>query len=293
MKRFIAMAALASCVLAAQAQAPKKDSPSCTERNPVFAKFPNSFTTTCDRSRYSRLEVFEAREISRIDGDYNVVPHEGEYWYYIDQIAPDAQKRYPSRLEVFRNFETALKQAGGTPLWYDGDRAMHYRIRRASGEYFGITGCSSGSKDQCEGVMHKLVRPAPMEQVVVLNGDQIRLSLAESGKVAFYGIYFDNDKSAVKPDSQPTLAEMAKYLKANAALRVYIVGHTDGQGALDYNQRLSRDRAAAVVAVLAAAPYSIPKDRMTADGVGPLSPVAANDSEAGRAKNRRVEMVLR
>jgi outer membrane protein OmpA-like peptidoglycan-associated protein len=85
---------------------------------------------------------------------------------------------------------------------------------------------------------------------------------------------------------------MAKFLKANAGTRVFIVGHTDMQGGLERNQKLSQERAASVVAALAGS-HGIAKDRMTPDGVGPLAPVAANDAEAGRAKNRRVEMVLR
>ena len=127
---------------------------------------------------------------------------------------------------------------------------------------------------------------------MVLSADQIRKSIADTGKVVFYGIYFDTDKATLKKESDPTLAEMARFLKASAATRVFIVGHTDIQGGLEHNQKLSRDRAAAVVAALAGA-HGIARERMTADGVGPLAPVAANDAEAGRAKNRRVEMVLR
>jgi len=286
----IVAAALLAC--AAQAQMPTKDNPACKERNPIFAKFPNSFTVVCDRSRFSKLEVFQAKDAAKLAGDYAQVPKEGEYWYFIDQIVPDAQKRYPSQLEVFRNFETALKQAGGTPLWYDGERAMHYRITRPSGEYWGIVGCSGGGREQCEGALHKIVRIAAMEQSVVVSADAIQKSLADTGKVVFYGIYFDTDKAVIKPESAPTLAEMAKFLKANPAMRVYVVGHTDSQGAPDRNMNLSRDRAAAVVIALATT-HGITKDRMAAEGVGPLAPVAANDAEAGRAKNRRVEMVLR
>jgi outer membrane protein OmpA-like peptidoglycan-associated protein len=136
------------------------------------------------------------------------------------------------------------------------------------------------------------VRTAAMQLSVVVSADQIQKSLADTGKVVFYGIYFDTDKATIKPESDPTLAEMAKFLKANAATKVFIVGHTDMQGGLERNQKLSQERAAAVVAALAGK-HGIARDRMTADGVGPLAPVAANDAEAGRAKNRRVEMVLR
>jgi outer membrane protein OmpA-like peptidoglycan-associated protein len=288
----IAIIAAALLACAAHAQMPTKDNPACKDRNPVFAKFPNSFTVVCDRSRFSKLEVFQAKDAAKLAGDYAQVPKEGEYWYFIDQIVPDAQKRYPSQLEVFRNFETALKQAGGTALWYDGERAMHYRITRPSGEYWGIAGCSGGTREQCDGTLHKIVRIAAMEQSVVVSADAIQKSLADTGKVVFYGIYFDTDRATIKPESEPTLAEMAKFLKTNASTKVFIVGHTDMQGGVERNQKLSQERASAVVAALAGK-HGIPKERMAPDGVGPLSPVAANDAEAGRAKNRRVEMVLR
>ena len=131
-----------------------------------------------------------------------------------------------------------------------------------------------------------------MEQTIVLSADQIAKDIGTGGKVVFYGIYFDTDKATIKPESGPTLAEMAKWLKANAGSKVYIIGHTDMQGAADHNLKLSRDRAASVVAALAGQ-HGIAKDRLGAEGVGPFAPVASNADEAGRAKNRRVEMVLR
>ena len=67
--------------------------------------------------------------------------------------------------------------------------------------------------------------------------------LGETGHIALYGIYFDTDKAVVKPESQPTLAEIAKLLAGQPQLAVFIVGHTDNQGAYDYNLDLSRRRA--------------------------------------------------
>jgi len=73
---------------------------------------------------------------------------------------------------------------------------------------------------------------------------------------------------------------------------VFIVGHTDNVGTLDANQALSQARAQAVVAALAAAPYAVDPKRLLARGVANVAPVASNTDEAGRARNRRVEMVL-
>jgi outer membrane protein OmpA-like peptidoglycan-associated protein len=289
----LALVLVSLAVGAAQAQLPKKDNPACKEANPVFEKFPSAFTVRCDKSRFAKLDIYQANDPAKVDGDYTKVAKEGEYWEFSEQIVPPAGKAYPSGLEVFRNYENALKQAGGTVIFADGQRGFYYRIARPSGEYWGFVGCSGGAESGgCGGSTHRIVRIAAMEQGVVVSADQIRKSLADTGKVVFYGIYFDTDKATLKAESEPTLAEMAKFLKANAATKVFIVGHTDMQGGLERNQKLSQERAAAVVAALASR-HGIARDRLAADGVGPLAPVAANDAEAGRAKNRRVEMVLR
>lgn len=114
--------------------------------------------------------------------------------------------------------------------------------------------------------------------------------LEANGKIALYGLYFDTGKADVKPESKPQLDEMAKLMQTQAALKVYIVGHTDNQGSLESNVTLSQQRAQAVVAALVK-DYKIDAKRLVARGVASLAPVAANASETGRAKNRRVELV--
>jgi outer membrane protein OmpA-like peptidoglycan-associated protein len=288
----LALAVFASWPAAAQKKKGKEqDNPKCTP-NPVFEKFPNSVYHSCERSRFSRLDVYVAKDPAKISGAYEKEAKEGEYWYYFDHVTPDANGAYPSRLELFRNYENALKQAGGTMLHADGDRSFTYTVKRPSGEFWGQVGCGAGSAAKCDKIQHKIVRIAAMEQSIVLSADQIKKSIADTGKVVFYGIYFDTDKATLKAESEPTLAEMAKFLKSNPATKVFVVGHTDMQGGVERNQKLSQDRAASVVAALTGK-HGIGRDRLTADGVGPLAPVAANDTEAGRAKNRRVEMVLR
>jgi outer membrane protein OmpA-like peptidoglycan-associated protein len=273
------------------ASAAVKENTKCTP-NPVFEKFPNSVYHSCERSRFAPLKLRRAKDAAKIGGSYEELTKEGEYWYYFDFIERDKDNKVPSRLEIFRNYERALKAAGGELLHADGDRAFTYRIERPSGEYWGQVGCGAGSAAACDRIQHKIVRVAAMEQSIVVSADRIRKSLADTGKVVFYGIYFDTDRATLKAESEPTLAEMAKFLKSNGAAQVFIVGHTDMQGPLERNEKLSRDRAAAVVAALAGK-HGIARERMTPAGVGPLAPVAVNESEAGRAKNRRVEMVLR
>jgi outer membrane protein OmpA-like peptidoglycan-associated protein len=293
MRAFLILCATSfALVLPAAAQA-AKDNPKCSP-NPVFEKFPGSYYQNCERSRFAELELEVAKDPAKPDGPYDKVKKEGETWYYFDPIPKDASGALPSPLELQRNFENAVRAANGTVLGKQSGsaKALVYRLEKGGAEYWGTASCGSSGGNQCSAAMHKIVRVKAMEQSIVLSADQIGKDLGTGGKVVFYGIYFDTDKATIKAESAPTLAEMAKWLKANAGAKVYIVGHTDMQGAHDHNVKLSRDRAASVVAALAG-PHGIAKDRLLADGAGPLAPVASNADEAGRAKNRRVEMVLR
>jgi outer membrane protein OmpA-like peptidoglycan-associated protein len=126
---------------------------------------------------------------------------------------------------------------------------------------------------------------------VTVNADALQTGLKADGKIALYGIYFDTGKAEVKPESKAQLDEIAKLLKVQPALKVFLVGHTDNQGTLDANQALSQQRAQAVADALAKG-YQIDARRFMARGVASLAPVASNAEEAGRARNRRVELVL-
>ncbi len=137
------------------------------------------------------------------------------------------------------------------------------------------------------------VRAAPMEnKMEMIKADKLDSSIAQKGRVAIYGIYFDTDKAVIKPESQPQLEEMASFLKQKPNLNVYIVGHTDSQGSESHNMDLSLRRAQAVTTKLTT-DFGISSNRLFPRGVASLAPVTSNDSHEGRAKNRRVEMVQR
>jgi outer membrane protein OmpA-like peptidoglycan-associated protein len=155
----------------------------------------------------------------------------------------------------------------------------------------GQFGNNSAALQDRVGVLVEIAEPRAMEsRMVVVSAAEIGGKVMAEGRAVFYGIQFDFDKADIKPESEPQLAEMAKFLGANPATRVYIIGHTDNKGTLDYNVGLSNRRAEAVVKTLAAK-YRIDAKRMTPRGLGPLAPVASNRNEEGQAKNRRVEMV--
>ena len=130
---------------------------------------------------------------------------------------------------------------------------------------------------------------AVANKMVLLKAADIADALATRGTVSIYGIYFDTDKSVVKPDSKPTLDEVASVLKIDRGLRLEVSGHTDGTGDKAHNMKLSEARAQAVVNALVGQ-YGIDGKRLTAKGYGDTMPVAPNTTEENRAKNRRVEL---
>ena len=139
----------------------------------------------------------------------------------------------------------------------------------------------------------EIVEPKAMPTgQVTVDAGAIGQGLKAEGKIALYGLFFDTGKSEIKPESQPQLAEMAQVLKADTRLRVFIVGHTDNVGGFEANQVLSLARAQAVVAALGKPPYGIEASRLSAKGAANIAPLASNADEDGRARNRRVEMVL-
>ncbi|MDR3371254.1 OmpA family protein [Rhodoferax sp.] len=126
---------------------------------------------------------------------------------------------------------------------------------------------------------------------VTVDAAALKKGLQSDGKIALYGIYFDTAKAVLKAESKAQLDEIAKLLRQQPALKVYLVGHTDSEGGLDANLALSQQRAQAVADALIRQ-YQIDGKRLLARGVANLAPVASNDADAGRARNRRVELVV-
>jgi OmpA-OmpF porin, OOP family len=128
------------------------------------------------------------------------------------------------------------------------------------------------------------------KKMQVVKSSDMKKAMDEFGRISLYGINFDFNKSDIKPDSRPVLDEIGKFLKDYPEEKLQIVGHTDNVGGDEFNQKLSEARANAVVADLVAT-YKVEGARLTAKGAGLTAPVAPNDTDDGRAKNRRVELV--
>ncbi|MFQ5639739.1 MAG: OmpA family protein [bacterium] len=161
--------------------------------------------------------------------------------------------------------------------------------KRGASVYVAVTGTQY--KDDTVLFMIDVIEEEAVEDdLIFVNADAMSKAIDMYGKVALYGIYFDFDKATLKPASKPTLDEIAALLKSRPKLKLYVVGHTDMKGRFAYNRKLSTDRAHSVVTALTKT-YRIAANRLQAHGVGFLAPVASNRNNAGRAKNRRVELV--
>lgn len=139
----------------------------------------------------------------------------------------------------------------------------------------------------------QVIEPAQAEMgKVTVDAKAIGAGLERDGKIALYGVHFDTNKAVLREDSAAQLQSMAQALKAQPAMKVLIVGHTDNQGEIDVNLALSQKRAQAVVEALSTK-YGIPAARLSARGVASFAPVSTNATDEGRGRNRRVELVVR
>jgi len=121
-------------------------------------------------------------------------------------------------------------------------------------------------------------------------GQQIEEELKQTGQAEVYGIYFDFASDKIKPESEPVLREIADALSHNPAWKLRVEGHTDNVGGDQYNLDLSQRRAEAVKLALVTR-YHIAAERLSPQGFGSTRPKEPNDTLAGRARNRRVELV--
>ena len=124
--------------------------------------------------------------------------------------------------------------------------------------------------------------------IAVADANDLAASLKKTCHVALYGVLFDFNKSTLQPASDAVLQQVADLLAKDKALKIEVQGHTDNVGGDAYNQTLSEARAQSVADWLAK--HGIAGGRLSARGYGKTKPVADNNNDEGRAKNRRVEI---
>jgi outer membrane protein OmpA-like peptidoglycan-associated protein len=246
----------------------------------------------------------------------------------ITYIGPEER----SVLEIYRNYENEIERAGFETLfsasgeevneygnWHglfypftaeryeriyylqspENPRYMAAKLSRAEGDVYislyihqggMLTPARSAHRGRAK-IQIDIVEVRPMDEGL-LTVDTMYEDLARKGFVSIYGIQFDYDSAKVKKESEHALGEIAMLLQEYMDFNLYVVGHTDDVGSLEYNLSLSERRSEAIVDILVNT-HGIASNRLIAAGVGPLSPVSNNKTESGQAMNRRVELVLR
>lgn len=188
---------------------------------------------------------------------------------------------------------------GETSHYYDfgsyhvAQRYMVGKITTANKIYYveiGMTPTYDGKpvKVCVEVIEQKVMRSG----LIALNADVLKDKLEKDGKLILDGILFDTGKTDLKPSSFDVIEMVAQYLNTNPQAQIYIVGHTDDIGNFGENTLLSEGRAIRVSETLNNN-FGDFQERVTPLGVGPACPVASNETEEGRMKNRRVEIVLK
>ena len=147
-----------------------------------------------------------------------------------------------------------------------------------------------------KGTIHYSVDVLKKTEVVfeqlISSSQVIKESIEASGRAVLGGLYFETDKVDLKVSSNPSLKEIADYLKDNEDKNYYVVGHTDDVGSKDYNISLSEGRAKSVIDGLVKK-FNVSNKNLEPVGLGLEFPVVENINEDSRAKNRRVELILK
>ncbi|MBP1648499.1 MAG: yiaD 1 [Bacteroidetes bacterium] len=260
--------------LAFPASAQQKDQTGCTD-HPLFTRMPTYWIHHCTEKEFDAYEFTV--------GQNKKERVEGRFWsiFYYPQATA---KSKPSELQILRNFESATQELGGKVVWTEKSRET-FEIKKDGKEFWVEVSAEFTGKYGL-----KIVEKKGMAQDIVANAEALSNDLRTTGHAAVYGIYFDTGESDLKPESEQAVGEIGKLLKKDVSLKVYVVGHTDNVGGLESNMELSQDRAEAVMQVLVKV-HGIAASRMKAFGNGPYAPVSTNDTDEGKTKNRRVELV--
>jgi len=243
----------------------------------LFTRMPGFYIYRYDDLQFDRFEFMIGQDKTQAV--------EGHSIFIVYWVKDNVQE--PSALQIVRNYTNAIKRVGGQLVyeWEDGGaQNVTLKLVKDGKETWAYVYAVGNNYNI------NIIEKEAMEQNVVADASSMAKSIKETGKVAVYGIYFDSGKSTLRPESLPTLQEIAKLMKAAPALKLYVVGHTDNTGTFDANLKLSMDRATEVVNALVSQ-HGVNAASLKAYGDGPTAPVATNETEEGKALNRRVELV--
>lgn len=263
-----------TCLLISQ-----NDKEGCKDHPILPSRIPDYYIGNCEINDFSVHTLLTKQGDKTIEGKKTVIE------YFLKEGGKGVSETF-----VCKNYMEAIKKLGAKIEHESINRGVGV-IKQSSGTTYwvDVTGyVGDGSPEQTGHYYLTIIELAPMEQVISAKtiGDELKLS----GRSVLY-IQFESGKSVIMQESKKIIEQMADYLKSNNNLKVFIVGHTDNNGSLEFNLQLSEQRALAVVKELINV-YKVSSGQLTSKGVGQLAPVASNTSEDGKKLNRRVEMVL-
>lgn len=245
------------------------------EEYPLFTKL-DGFSYNQKASKFQQFDSYTFKTGKTSQDRVTVEGKHFELRYKLDKgMEP------PGALAVIRNFTNAVRQTGGEVL-YESSREAVMRIVQGDKEIWGRVDCSaSGGWYDLD-----IIEKSSMKQMVVTN--KVLDAIDSSGKATVH-INFDSASSQMKSDVKPVMNDIFDMLTRRPDIKISIEGHTDGDGTVKGNQKLSEDRARAVMNDLIT--RGIDPSRLIAKGYGMSMPVADNNTEEGKARNRRVELV--
>ena len=252
-----------------------------TKDTPYVSRMPNFVINESNNSGFDAYRVCSGGKVLTVEGRI-----------YQNQYGLKEGAAPVSSLQIRRNYVNAIKAIGGTVV--NEKPCDDFDDPRAGAEQ--VTGrVVKNGRDvwievvpRNEGADYALtvVEVQGMEQEVTASDLLAKLDL--EGRVALY-LTFDTNSATIKPESASVIDQVAQMLTKSAGLNLSIEGHTDNVGTMANNKTLSEQRAKSVMGALVA--KGIAGSRLSAVGYGQEKPVADNGTEAGRAKNRRVELV--
>jgi len=252
--------------------------------HPLIRPFPGAVFDE-NRAEYQNFGEYEFRAGEGRNYDIHTIMGEYRGLRYILSNDDGSLNRDISQLEYFENFKAAALGKGGEIKWEDRHYGLVFTIPREDG---GITWCRVTATPAAARHDLFIIDQRPLETVLEFSPAQMKAALEADGSIALYGILFDYDKATLQQSSNKQLQEVLTLLLENPELSLEIQGHTDSDGSEAYNLQLSQQRSESVLNYLVL--FGVEPARLQAKGYGESIPVAPNDTDENKAKNRRVEL---
>jgi len=252
----------------------QEDVPGCKD-SPLFNRMPNTLITEC-KSNFDELEIPMGKDKKeKKEGTKTFI----QYSYELEEATA------PSFFQIVKNFENAITKTGGKRIYYSKEEGVATLLTKSAGKEIWVL-LNDGSGAKTGNFELNILEIEGMKQDISAN--EMLEAINKTGSVSLQ-INFETGKSAIKPESQNIVDQIAEMLKSDPSLKVSIEGHTDNVGSPASNKTLSQNRAASVMNALIA--KGIDKSRLSSKGWGQEKPIADNTTDDGKAKNRRVEIV--